>query len=109
MIKLMNSAMVPKAGKYVCSEITLQEFIESIKKAKPEEIDCCLGYQNTIDKVAKWTGKQFQISRKLTKIENGDIMLIMKLKYRIVDPKSKATLTTNDEDYEFFKATYEEN
>lgn len=55
-------------------------------------------------------GKQFQISRKLTTVENGGIMLIMKLKYRISDPKSKATLTTNDdEDYEFFKTTYEEN
>ena len=109
MIRLMNSAMMPKAGKYDCHEITMSEFIDFIKKAAPAEMDCCLGYQNAIDKVAKWTGKQFQISRKLTTVENGDIMLIMKLKYRISDPKSKATLTTNDEDYEFFKTTYEEN
>jgi hypothetical protein len=104
---LMNSAIMPKEGNYSCRRITKKEFIDMIKFYHDRsQLISYIGYQNCVDLIKKWTGIEVPINRNKTTINNGDIMIVMRLKYRIDDPKTKSSHHPKDDDYEFFYIGY---
>lgn len=107
-VRLLNSAMMPKEGIYTMQKITKEQFCNILKEAYQKGIlDSYIGYQENIDLIAKWTGIIVPFNRSETIIEHGDIMLVMKLKYRLKDPRVKGVQTFKEEDFEFFMVNYE--
>lgn len=100
MIRLMNSAMMPKAGVYRIDEISQERFCEILRENK---VDSYIGYQQTCDYIEKISGVKVAMSRGKTVLEIGDKILIIKLKYR-VNPLEKGKEVA--EDFEFFICDY---
>lgn len=93
--------MMPKPGTYKLEKITMEEFKSILKKS---EFESYIGYEETADFISKLTGIPIKVSRESTVVENGDILLIIKLPYRVKNVKEKGSLTPTT--YEFFVATY---
>ena len=102
--KLLNSAMMPQAGTYEMKEISFEEF-KKIISDKSIEIDSYIGYPQNIQLIKNWTGREIELNRSQTKLEDGDEMLVMKLKYRVVNPSEKGK-EVNEDDFEFFRIKY---
>jgi len=108
-VVLMNSAMMPQEGLYTIYRIPQEEFFNRLKKAYEEDnLHSYIGYSTNIDFIARHTGIVLPLSREQTTLQDGDTMLIMKLKYRLQDPSSKGKHIPSDDDYEFFIALYKE-
>ena len=104
---LMNSAVMPKEGNYSCRQVTKDEFVDMIKFYHDRgQLVSYIGYQNCVNLIKKWTGIDVPINRSKTTINHGDVMIIMRLKYRIDDPETKSNHHPKDDDYEFFYAGY---
>lgn len=101
MIKLMNSAMMPKPGIYTLEKIDAYEFCNILKH---NEFESYIGYEETADFVKRLTGLDIKVSREETTLKDGDMMLIVKLPYRVKNVKDKGSLSPNF--YEFYKSTY---
>lgn len=109
MIRLMNSAMMPFPGIYNLKKIDRFEFISILQTAyKNNNFKSYIGYPANINFLQKITGIPIELNRGITDIENGDELLICKLKYRIADTKLKQhnLLQPIDDDYEFYHSTY---
>ena len=103
---ILNSAVMPQEGIYVLKKITKGKFCEELKYAYDFGIlRNYIGYQQNIDFIKQWTGVELILSREETKIDDGDVMLIMKLKYRVKDPSTKGQ-PVSEEDYEFYMCYY---
>jgi len=60
----------------------------------------CIGYQETIDMIERWTGVRVALSRESFALEPGDEAMIVRLRYR-VDPAHKGSrLEPGDGDWE---------
>jgi len=105
---LLNSAMMPKEGTYRLMKISLSEFKFILRYFyKKGQLEPYIGYQQNIDLIEKWTGIKLPLVREeVTGLEDGDILLIMKLKYRLKDPSLKGVHIADEEDFEFYVATY---
>lgn len=109
MVRLMNSAMMPREGIYTMRRISKREFIDLLVDAYEQgELDSYLGYQANIDLIYSWTGIRLPFKREMTTVEDGDVLLIMKLKYRLQDPGKKGEWIPREEDYEYFICYYRE-
>lgn len=103
--RLMNSAMMPAPGHYELHQITPEEFSQRLC----EDLDAgvlrsYIGYPQTADLIKSMTGRTIDVNRDLTDVVDGDTLLIIKLNYRVADPKKKGQQVK--EDFEFFVATY---
>ena len=108
-VRLMNSAMMPKEGVYRAVKITKQEFIKEIKEAYNKGIlESYIGYENNVELIKKWTGITVELRRVPTTVEDGDVLLVLKLKYRVQNPSQKGKFQPSEEDYEFYKVYYSE-
>lgn len=106
-VKLLNSAMMPEPGKYELVKIGHFTFCSLLKEAYEKGIlDSYIGYQQNIELIKRWTGIKLPISRETTRLESGDMLLIMKLKYRLVNPADKGKKEVKEEDFEFFICKY---
>ncbi|MEM2144440.1 MAG: DUF1874 domain-containing protein [Candidatus Jordarchaeaceae archaeon] len=106
-VKLMNSSMMPHEGIYVTKKITKDRFCEELKKAYTNGIlDSYIGYPNNVKLIKEWTGINVPLSRDTTILEDGDVMIVMKLKGRLPDPNMKGSTTFAEEDFEFFYVQY---
>lgn len=106
MLKLMNSAMMPVDGNFDCRSISEKDFKTILNKANPDKMECYIGYQDTVDYVNSLSDKKFKISRKQTSLEDGDVMLVCRLKYRVEDPDSKGKTKVDSNDFEFKYVAY---
>lgn len=107
-VKLMNSAMMPREGKYKLRLISRVEFFRFIRAANNmTTLENYIGYPQNLELIAKNTGVHLAPSREQTTVRNGDILLIMRLKYRVTSPKAKGAPVDVD-DFEYFEATYSE-
>ena len=106
-IKLLNSAVMGRAGSYCQKKISKEMFGQILKEA--EEIESYIGYQSNIDYLKREFGIEVPMNRNLTEYEDGDLFLVMKLKYRVADPKEKGKWKPADDDYEFFIFSYKED
>lgn len=104
---VLSSAMMPKPGKYEMLKISESEFMDRIKQAfESGSLKSSVGYTQNINYIHKKSGIRIALSRDSTKIQSGDVLLIMKLAYRLENSDSKGNII-NPNDYEFFIAHYE--
>lgn len=107
MIRLMNSNIMPAEGHYTLKKISKEEFCKILIDAYiTKNLESYIGYQDNINLIKKWTGITVPFSRENTILEDGDILLTMKLTKRIGDPTLKGKLSFNEEDFEFYIAEY---
>ena len=80
MIRLINSAMTPAPRfTYMYESLSAEGFFDIIKN---NEVDSYIGYQPNLDLIEEKTGVALQLCTDQTPVEEGDILLIMKLRYR---------------------------
>jgi len=109
-VRLLNSAMMPREGIYKMKRINKHQFCEILINAHREgNLDSYIGYQDNLELIKKWTGITLPFRRDTTGIEDGDILLIMKLNKRMGDPTLKGKVQFCEEDFEFFIAEYKED
>jgi hypothetical protein len=106
----MNSAMMPLEGRYHCFELTIESFINTLEKYEQDEeieVTSFIGYPENIKILEYLTGKEYQCSREsLKQLRAGDIMLVMRLRYR-VNPQDKGNFKKlNHKDFDFFKVDF---
>lgn len=109
-VHLMNSAVMPIEGKYASYRISKEIFVSELKKAWEIGIlKSYIGYEENIKKIAEWADVRVPLSRdQATNLQAGDMMLVMKLKYRLPDPSMKKGKQDfiGDDDFEFFIVIY---
>lgn len=96
---------MPEPGVYIMQEISKENFIVILMDAYQNGVlESYIGYPQNIELLKEWTGLDIPLSRKTTKVDDGDILLIMKLTYR-VKPKEKGYEVSED-DFVFYYANY---
>ena len=101
MIHVMNAAIMPAIGCYNLIGITEGGFMRAIKTAhRSGNLSSSIGYQQNADYIKKRTGINLPITRAETTIQDGDKLLIMKLRYRVDGLPKGAPVDEND--FEFF-------
>lgn len=107
MTHLMNSAIMPKQGKYDLFKLFEAEFVQHVQEAhKQGRLTSYIGYEQTAQFIERLTGVPVKVNRDATTIQSGDIMLICKLKYRVKGPDTKG-LSVDENDFEYFICYYE--
>ena len=104
----MNSAMMPQEGYYAVKEVSKNEFINQWKSSG-NDFDSSIGYILTAKFLARTLGEYIPINRILTTLNDGDLIFVCKLNYRVIDPNDKKNQTPKDSDYMFFVGQYFEN
>jgi hypothetical protein len=97
-IHLLNSAMMPAAGFYRLEKIEASLFFHIIRNARPGTIKSWIGYPQNAEFIQKHTGYRPELTRDITEIQDGDRLLIMKLKYRTTGLKG-GKVSGNDFEY----------
>jgi len=89
---LMNSAMMPCTGHYDLAEINLETFVKFLILAhKSGKLENHIGYEQNLRLINEWTGIELEPDRsEVGQMEDSDVLLIMKLKYRVQNTKLKA-------------------
>lgn len=96
--------MMPREGNYRLWRLTPTEFGAHVRDAHREgTLRSYIGYQQTADLVARLAGVPIAVSRDSTLVEDGDKLLICRLRYRVA-PGSKGE--QQPEDFEFFACAY---
>lgn len=103
---IMNAANMPRPGKYELVEISEAAFMSGVSQAVANGTAVSsIGYPQNIQYIRKKSGVNLPMSRNATKLQQGDLMLIMKLKYRVDGlPKGK---DVSEEDFEYYQCTYQ--
>ena len=105
-VRLLNSAMIPCEGTYKARYISKEEFCLLLKEAyNKNKLISYIGYPQNTELIRKWTGIRLNLNRKTTTLNDGDIILVMKLKYRIENPSKKGK-PVSEEDFEFMLISY---
>lgn len=112
-VHLLNSAMMPKEGTYNLVRIDKEIFKMLLEKYYTEsKLVNYIGYEQNLKLISEWCNIRLVANRDEAKnLESGDILLIMKLKYRVKNINNKsdknfqAQLTEND--FDFFEAKFE--
>ena len=106
-VHLLNSAMMPQEGFYQLKKISKEEFCIILEKAyQNQQLVSYIGYGMNSAMIEMWCNIRVPVNRaQIAPLKHGDILLIMKLKYRLQDVKLKGTMM-NEEDFEFFQAKY---
>lgn len=94
---------MPKAGRYEITPITPEEFFRAIKTNQALLVSS-IGYPANIELIKQYSGVRLPLSRAVTDIEPGDLMLIMRLKYRA---DGKLNSNPGLDDFEFFSGRYD--
>jgi len=103
----MNSAVITKEGTYYARKVSQTEARETFQKLKGNGWQSYIGYQETASYVSKVLGIEVPVSRAETTINNGDIMIVCKLKYRISNPSEKGKFSPSEEDFEWLIIEYQ--
>jgi hypothetical protein len=106
-VYLLNSAVMPTEGTYITKKIDRETFVFLVWFfIKLGYLVSYLGYEQNVSLIEKWTGFRVSLKRsELKELEDGDILLIMKLKYRVQDPTKKGEIVDED-DFEFYVSKY---
>ena len=107
-VRLMNSAMMPGEGRYTNRQISPEKFRALMCLADYEgKLISYIGYEATVQVLREFTGLTPELNRRLTDLEDGDLLLCVRLKYRVQDPRMKRHEKPSLADYEFFACRYE--
>jgi len=89
-IHLMNSAMMPAAGTYTQKIVEKEEFKREFLKYAKSGFESYIGYPETARILSEFLGQPVPVSRKETKLADGDIIFVARLVYRLQNPHEKA-------------------
>lgn len=105
--RLMNSAMMPAPGRYAFRRVPLKTFVAAVQCAHHDRslISYC-GYPQNARLLSDLAEVPIEVSRRHAgpDMENGDVLLIMTLRYR-TDGGPKGGRVSED-DFEFGIATF---
>ncbi|MCX7927296.1 MAG: YddF family protein [Candidatus Omnitrophica bacterium] len=109
---LLNSAVITKEGIYTAERISLPEFLTLVDTAYEKgKLYNYIGYETNIKLLNSMLDIRLSINRdEIINLEDGDILLVMKLKRRLQnvsfksDAKFQSNISIND--FEFFKIVY---
>lgn len=110
-IHMINSAMAPRmSGVYRWRTISLEEFGQRLNAGlRSGELKNYIGYGDNLRLLREQFGVNLQTSREPVWIQFGDSLLVMRLKYRVKDPREKAGQVRHSiNDFEFGFASYSE-
>ena len=98
---------MPVAGTYRIHQLSIQEFAAGVDAAIRQRVArSSIGYQQNVDIIKQLTGHQVKLTKEETKLEDGDALYIMRLRYRTDGYKGRPVRL---EDFEFFFATYHQS
>lgn len=97
---LMNSAMMPNDGYYFVKQVPKDEFVKLWKSFDGGFVSS-IGYEDNARYLTELLGENIPMNRQETFLEDGDILFILKLKYRLRNPRTKGRFTPRDSDYMF--------
>ena len=103
-IILLNSAVMPNEGVYILKKITPERAKEII--TSNYEIESYIGYPDTARFMESILGITIPINRTKVILQNGDIAIVCRLKYRVKNPKDKGRFVPKPDDYEWYLETY---
>lgn len=106
---LLNSAMAPNLdGDYSFRKITPTEFWRVLREAMGDHrLKNYIGYGDNLRILREEFGIELQPNREQAVIADGDELLIMRLTYRVRDPREKTTDVRHClADFEFALATF---
>ena len=96
---------MPQPGHYKCKAITHTQFCELIWDAdQTQTLDHYIGYPQNCHLLQRWLDLPFEPNRGSTTLEDGDQMVIMRLKYR-PNPEDKGK-EVKESDFEFFHIAF---
>jgi hypothetical protein len=98
---------MPVQGTYIIKKVPKETFILLVNLFyRSGRLKSYLGYSQNKELLREWAGVDVEINRsELGELEDGDILLIMRLKYRVKDPSMKGQEVGVD-DFEFFVSIY---
>ena len=105
---LMNSAMMPTDGYYFVKQVPKDEFVKLWKSLK-EDFISSVGYEDNAIYLTELLGEHIPMNRQETSFEEGDILFILKLKYRLRNPRIKGRFTPRETDYMYQVGKYSMN
>lgn len=107
MIRLMNSAMMPRPGRYDLRAVPPGRFAELVREGcRGGTLVSYIGYPHLAEFLSGWCGCHIPVSRAVTPVEDGDTLLIARLRYRIDNPATKTSARPKADDYEFYTAVF---
>lgn len=112
MYYLLNSALMVSEGRYELRKISPEQFFSILKvEWAYGNLKSYIGYQVNLDIIKEKTGISLEPTREEIKdLRDGDILLIMKLKYRLSDVKLKADKefqsSLGEGDFDYYIAHY---
>lgn len=110
-VHLLNSSVMPQPGQYNLVMIDKTVFIDQVKNFfHTKQLINYIGYPQNISLINKWCDINLVTSREMIKLESGDIILIMKLKYRVPQTSlkrdNKFQSELNENDFDFYQCEY---
>ena len=106
MLLLLNSSVMLADGYYTCKTITAQEAKELFLRYS-NDYKSFLGYPNSCRVFSELTSVKVPLCRDITELKDGDVILAMRLKYRVpTDEKSSRKHGERLDDYTFHYITY---
>jgi len=94
----LNSAVLTGPGTYRYALITREE-ARAWLLAAPSHSQ--VGYPATAQHIRDISGLQVGLSREPTRMEADDEAIVVRLKYRLTDPRQKATYQPKADDWEY--------
>jgi phage-related protein len=102
--------MMPDEGLYILRRVSREFFSELVADAHWRgNLRSYIGYPETAQHVEKIAGVPIPVNRSATQLPDQALIAICKLKYRVADPGAKGRLQPDEEDYDYFVATYDRN
>jgi len=102
----MNSAMMPQEGTYTQKIVLKGEFKREFLKFVNFGFESYIGYPETARILSEFLGQPVPVSRKETKLADGDIILVARLEYRLQNPHEKAENRSKTIDDFIFSIVY---
>ena len=102
-VRLMNAAVMPREGTYRMARLTPDEFALMVRKRSPKSY---IGYPECARILEKFCRVPIPLNRESTPVEDGDVLLIARLIFRVGNPAAKGLVRATLDDYEFFVAEY---
>lgn len=107
MILLLNSAVMPTEGVYTLKRISEATFRTVLRGAVvTKNFQSYIGYPETARLIEELTGIEVEVSREQAVLAPGDIILIVKLRQRVVNPADKDIPQLSIGDFEFFRCDW---
>ena len=96
---ILNSAVVTKEGTYTYRLLDSKEAGVWIAQ-NYDQLKSYVGYPATQDFIRRKFGVEVPLSREAMDMKFGDQALVVRLKYRVQNPTTKADVAPSDDDFE---------